>query len=152
MRLPEEIMILSIVSVYLCGTVIGMYDYTHFAPTPKPLQCHYNSHINVRSRIECALYCMGNLYSCAGYVHERKDIARFQCDMCYIYDVKKPLVTIRASRNKTINMPKLNKETGETLNVDIVLNRLLLLFYSMNMCDLDVVDKISWRQFSKVDS
>ena len=120
MQLSEEIVILIIVNSYLCGNVLSRDDYSYFSPTRKPLQCHEIRHINVRSTIECALYCTGNLYSCAGYVHDRKDIAQFQCDVCYIYDVKKPLVTIRASLNKIINMPELNKETGEKLDIDIV--------------------------------
>ena len=149
MRLSVEVLILSIVSSYLCGTLRGGDDYTYISPTPKPLQCHEIRRIIVRSTTECALYCTGNLYSCAGYLHDRKDIAQFQCDVCYIYYVKKPLVTIRASSNKIINMPELNKETGEILDIDIILNCLLLLFYNTNMCKLDVVDNINWRLFSK---
>ena len=152
MRLPKKIVTLCIVNVYLCGTVTGSYNYTYFAPTPKPLQCHEIRRINVRSTTECALYCMGNLYPCAGYVRDRKDIAPFQCDVCYIYDVKTPLVTIRASGNNLIHIPELNKETGEILNIDIVLHHLLLLFYYANMCDLDAVAKTSCRLYSNADA
>ena len=116
MEFPGRFAVLNILCSLVRGNTAHLAGDTYFTSTPKPLQCHEIKHIHARSTVDCALYCKGNLYFCAGYVHDYNTILQFQCDVCYIYDETSPLVTISASKNKIISMPELNKETGGILD------------------------------------
>ena len=69
--------------------------------------------LGVRSAIECSLHCKGNLYSCAGYRHERKMKYQLRCEVCLIYDVSGGGFTINPVNSTAIGMPTINKEAGE---------------------------------------
>ena len=94
------------------SVVTGYNTLTYFTDNWKPLQCHEIRYIEVRSTIDCCLVCMRNLYSCAGYTLEGTGNNGLQCDVCYIYDVTTPLVTIQHTNNRVSGMPEVNKKAG----------------------------------------
>ena len=120
MEFPGRFAMLNILCSLARGATANLTGGTYFTPTAKPLQCHEIKHINVRSTVDCALYCNGNLHSCAGYVHDYNTIPQFPCDICFIYDETTALVTISGSRSKMISMPDLNKATGGIPHVLII--------------------------------
>ena len=81
--------------------------------TKKPLQCHEMIGMEIRSVVECALRCVGNLYSCAGYVYDRNENSQRQCIVCFIYDVKTSPTTVETSSTTVSIMPEIDRNTGE---------------------------------------
>ena len=94
-------------------TDANLNDTIYFTTTPKPLECHEIKLFDFRSSVECALYCTRDLYSCAGYVYSRNKSSHFQCELCFIYDVVAPLVTVDASDSTIVTMPDIRMETGQ---------------------------------------
>ena len=91
----------------------GRNTATNFTSNRKILQCHEIKPFNVRSAIECALQCVRDLYSCAGYVLERAENKNICCEVCLIYDVTTQLVNVNLQNNRTSGLPEISKETGE---------------------------------------
>ena len=60
---------------------------------------------------------MIDLYSCVGYVHDRNRSTNVECDICFIYDVTTPPVTVSPSNNRVSGMPEISKEIGEILHL-----------------------------------
>ena len=85
----------------------------YLTPTKKPLQCHEIAAMEIRSNVECALQCVSNLYSCAGYVYDRNVNSQLQCIVCFIYDVKTSPTTVETSSTTVTIMPEINRNTGE---------------------------------------
>ena len=84
----------------------------NFIKNRKLLQCHKTKSTDVRSVVECALYCIADLYSCAGYVLLRSENKTHQCDVCFIYDLTTPLVTINRPPHVISGVREINKEDG----------------------------------------
>ena len=102
----------STLSLLVISAATGYNAATYFTANWKPLQCHEIKSIEVRSTIDCCLYCMKNVYSCAGYMLDRNGNSELQCDVCYIYGVTTPLDTIQHMNNRVSGMPAINKKSG----------------------------------------
>ena len=117
MRFYHVMMVLRGLTLFLPRTTANLGEDTYFTSTGKPLQCHEIQTFNVRSAIECCLHCKEKLYSCAGYVHTRnKTRCRFSCEVCLIYDVSTPIVTVNRTNSTAVGMPDINKEEGKARN------------------------------------
>ena len=117
MRFFHVMMALRELSLFMPITTGNLDDDTYFTSTGKDLQCHEIQTFNVRSAIECCLHCKEKLYSCAGYVHTRnKARRRFSCEICLIYDVSTPMVTVNRTNSTAVGMPNINKEEGKAQN------------------------------------
>ena len=75
----------------------------------KPLECHvidtYIIDKGLRSVVDCALKCLGDLYSCVGYVLLTTRDAAVKCEVCWIYDVSDNLISATNQSNITVYMP-----------------------------------------------
>ena len=85
------------------------YASTNFTNNHKPLQCHAIKSVAVRSEVDCALHCMADLYSCAGYVLDRNENT---CDVCFIYDVTTPLVTVNRPQGSASCVRDIHRENN----------------------------------------
>ena len=85
----------------------------YLTPTKKPLQCHEIAVMEIRSVVKCALHCVGNLYSCAGFVYDRNENSQLQCIVCLLYDVKTSPTTVETSSTAVSIMPEISRNTGE---------------------------------------
>ena len=98
---------------HLPGSRANDDNNVYFTTTKKPLQCHKVELIEVRSEVECALYCMAELYSCAGYVCDWNGNSHFECNGCFIFDHTRSPVTVEISNTTVTSTPDINKNTGE---------------------------------------
>ena len=112
--LSRVLLMLNALFLLIPGTTANLSNGTYFTSTGKPLQCHEVNTFHVRSPIECSLHCKENLYPCAGYVYVgNKRGFPSQCEVCFIYDLKTPLVTVNVTNGTAVGMPQIKKETGE---------------------------------------
>ena len=82
----------------------------------KPLECHvidtYIIDEDLRSVVDCAIKCLGDLYSCVGYVLSTTKDAAVKCEVCWIYDVSDNLIPATNDSNITVYMPVENRQEG----------------------------------------
>ena len=115
-KMPNSYGIVVLITLWLLhlpGSRANNGTNIYFTTTKKPLQCHEITSIIVRSEVECALHCVGNLYSCAGYVYDNNENSHFECNGCFIYDDKTSPVAVEISSTSITSMPDINKNTGE---------------------------------------
>ena len=106
-------MLITIRLLHLRGSRANNDTNVYFTTTKRPLQCHEVTSIMARSEVDCALHCVGNLYSCAGYVYDNNEKSHFECNVCFIYDDISSPVIVGISNTAIISMPDINKNTGE---------------------------------------
>ena len=82
----------------------------------KPLQCHtidtYIIGEGIRSVMDCALKCAGDLYSCVGYVLSATNNGTTRCEVCWIYDVIDEVIQTANDSNVTVYMPTESRQKG----------------------------------------
>ena len=117
MPISHGILTLLIVQVLIACTSATILDNAtlYQTSTGKPLQCHEIKTVDVRSSMECALYCMKDLYSCTGYVFDNEDVAGRRCDVCFIHDVTTPLVAVKTSPSSISMLSANDKQSGKML-------------------------------------
>ena len=89
---------------------------SHMRAIHKPLQCHtIDSFIigdGLRSVLECAMKCVGDLYSCVGYVLSSTSNDTIKCEVCWIYDVTDEVILATNDSTVTIYTPTESRQKG----------------------------------------
>ena len=133
MRHRMQYLLCIMVVMYFISITAGQFDMTIFLPTLKPMHCHDTQIVRVRSVVDCALKCQFNFYSCLGYTVIKHNFLRYQCQVCFIYDVRKPMEIVPTPSNNVTNfMPVFNKQDGES--TDQTFNLILLEYIDATWC------------------
>ena len=108
-------------------------DKTTFIPTLKPMYCHNIQISSARSLVECALKCQSNFYPCLGYIVTRHISSEHGCQICFIFDIRRPMAIAPApSNNVTGFMPVFNKQDGEYTDQTSIWISIFLIIYIFN--------------------
>ena len=111
--------LLCFVSMMYCGSLMaGKFNKTDFLRTLKPMHCHSLDVYTVRSNVECVLHCRANLYSCLGYSVTRHLPSVVRCHVCFIYDVRAPMIVAPNVRDGVTSfMPVWNTQVAPFTNM-----------------------------------